>query len=122
MIPVALAWLGVIASVLLVVLLPAANRRVLRRPEGLVLAGHLGRVVAAVGVRTDARGVAHRQRCRRAGAEASGVMLLPLHILAGGLALLFGYVALYAAKGATLHRKSGMLFVFAMVTLSLSGA
>ncbi len=48
--------------------------------------------------------------------------ILPLHILAGMLALMFGYVALYAAKGATLHRKSGMLFVYAMVTLSLSGA
>jgi Predicted membrane protein (DUF2306) len=50
------------------------------------------------------------------------VTLLPIHILAGGLALVFGYVALYAAKGATLHRKSGILFVYAMVTLSLSGA
>jgi uncharacterized membrane protein len=49
-------------------------------------------------------------------------MILPVHILAGGLALVFGYVALYAAKGATLHRKSGMLFVYAMVTMSLSGA
>ena len=49
-------------------------------------------------------------------------LILPVHILAGGLALMFGYVALYAAKGATLHRKSGMLFVLAMVTLSLSGA
>jgi len=49
-------------------------------------------------------------------------MILPIHIVAGGLALMFGYVALYAAKGATLHRKSGMLFVYAMVTLSLSGA
>ena len=48
--------------------------------------------------------------------------LLPVHILAGGLALVFGYVALYATKGATLHRKSGILFVYAMVTLSLSGA
>lgn len=48
--------------------------------------------------------------------------LLPIHIIAGGLALVFGYVALYAAKGAALHRKSGMLFVYAMVTLSLSGA
>jgi len=38
------------------------------------------------------------------------------------LALLFGYVALYATKGATLHRRSGMFFVYAMVTLSLSGA
>ena len=48
--------------------------------------------------------------------------LLPIHILAGVLALVFGYVALFAAKGATLHRKSGLLFVFAMVTLSLTGA
>lgn len=49
-------------------------------------------------------------------------VILPVHILAGGLALVFGYVALYAAKGATLHRKSGLLFVGAMVTLSLTGA
>jgi uncharacterized membrane protein len=49
-------------------------------------------------------------------------MILPVHILAGGLALMFGYVALYAAKGGRLHRKSGMLFVYAMVTMSLSGA
>ena len=39
------------------------------------------------------------------------------NIVAGMLALLFGYIALYATKGATWHRKSGMLFVFAMVTL-----
>ena len=38
-------------------------------------------------------------------------MILPAHILAGGLALVVGYVALYATKGATLHRKSGMVFV-----------
>jgi len=49
-------------------------------------------------------------------------MILPFHILAGVLALAFGYVALFSAKGATLHRKSGMLFVYAMVTLSLTGA
>jgi uncharacterized membrane protein len=48
--------------------------------------------------------------------------ILPAHIVAGVLALLFGYVALYASKGATLHRRSGMLFVYAMVTMSLSGA
>ncbi len=48
--------------------------------------------------------------------------ILPAHILAGVLALVFGYVALYATKGATLHRRSGMLFVYAMVTMSLSGA
>jgi len=49
-------------------------------------------------------------------------MILPVHILAGVLALLFGYVALFATKGATVHRRSGLLFVFAMVTLSLTGA
>jgi uncharacterized membrane protein len=48
--------------------------------------------------------------------------MLPAHILAGGLALVFGYAALYAAKGAALHRKSGMLFVAAMVAMSLTGA
>jgi hypothetical protein len=49
-------------------------------------------------------------------------LILPVHILAGALALVFGYVALYATKGATLHRKAGMLFVYVMVTMSLSGA
>jgi uncharacterized membrane protein len=49
-------------------------------------------------------------------------IVLPFHILAGVLALAFGYVALFAVKGATLHRRSGLLFVFAMVTLSLTGA
>ena len=48
--------------------------------------------------------------------------ILPVHILAGVLALLGGYVALSATKGATLHRRSGMLFVCAMVVMSLSGA
>jgi uncharacterized membrane protein len=55
-------------------------------------------------------------------AQAILSMILPVHILAGVLALVFGYVALFAAKGATLHRKSGMIFVVAMVALSLSGA
>jgi uncharacterized membrane protein len=49
-------------------------------------------------------------------------VILPLHILAGGLALVFGYVALFAAKGGTLHRRSGVLFAGAMVAMSLSGA
>jgi uncharacterized membrane protein len=56
--------------------------------------------------------------------ETQGIAaaILPAHILGGMLALGFGYVALYAAKGATLHRKSGILFVYAMVTMSVSGA
>ena len=48
--------------------------------------------------------------------------ILPIHIAGGVLALIFGYVALFAAKGATLHRKSGMLFVVAMTMMSLTGA
>jgi uncharacterized membrane protein len=48
-------------------------------------------------------------------------MTLLLHIVAGALGLLSGYVALYAVKGAPLHRKSGMLFVCAMLTLSVTG-
>ena len=49
-------------------------------------------------------------------------MFLPAHIIAGALALGFGYVALAAAKGGALHRGSGLLFVGAMVLMSLSGA
>jgi hypothetical protein len=44
-----------------------------------------------------------------------------VHIAAGSLGLLAGYVALYAAKGGTLHRKSGMLFVYAMLTMAVFG-
>jgi hypothetical protein len=43
------------------------------------------------------------------------------HIAAGSLALLFGYVALYAGKGGRLHRRSGMLFVYAMLAMSVLG-
>jgi hypothetical protein len=48
--------------------------------------------------------------------------LLPVHIVAGGLAIVLGAVALLAAKGATLHRKSGILFVYAMLTMGISGS
>ena len=48
-------------------------------------------------------------------------MILLVHVLAGGLGLLSGYVALSAAKGAPLHRKVGMLFVWAMLTVSVTG-
>lgn len=49
-------------------------------------------------------------------------MTLAIHIIAGTLALVFGYVALYAPKGATLHRRSGMVFVCAMLVMGLLGA
>ena len=44
-----------------------------------------------------------------------------VHIVAGGLALISGFVALYVVKGAQLHRKSGMLFVYAMLTMCVAG-
>ena len=50
------------------------------------------------------------------------MILLPVHILGGMFALLFGYTALYAQKGQTVHRKSGMGFVLAMIVMSLTGA
>jgi len=44
-----------------------------------------------------------------------------LHIAAGSLGLLLGYVALYATKGGPVHRRSGMLFVYAMLTMAAAG-
>jgi hypothetical protein len=46
---------------------------------------------------------------------------LALHVLAGTLGLVAGYVALYTKKGATTHRRSGMLFVLAMLPMALLG-
>lgn len=48
--------------------------------------------------------------------------MLPIHVVAGGLAMILGAVALLAPKGATLHRRSGLLFVGAMVTMGFSGS
>ncbi len=49
-------------------------------------------------------------------------LIRPVHILAGGLAIVFGFIALFAAKGGVLHRRIGMYFVYAMVVLALGGA
>lgn len=49
-------------------------------------------------------------------------MDLVVHIVAGGLGLLSGFVALSAAKGASVHRKAGMVFVYAMITMALVGS
>jgi uncharacterized membrane protein len=45
-----------------------------------------------------------------------------LHVLAGLTALLAGAVALYALKGARIHRRSGLVFVYAMLVMSSTGA
>ena len=48
--------------------------------------------------------------------------LLPFHVLGGALAIVTGLVALYTAKGSRVHRRSGQVFVRAMLLMSLSGA
>jgi uncharacterized membrane protein len=48
--------------------------------------------------------------------------LVPLHVLGGVLGIVSGLVALYVRKGARLHRRSGTIFVCAMLVMSLSGA
>ncbi|MFN8386838.1 MAG: hypothetical protein U0V48_05080 [Anaerolineales bacterium] len=50
-----------------------------------------------------------------------GITLLPFHIIAGVTGLTSGALALYAHKGGRLHRKSGMIFVYAMTVLTFTG-
>ena len=50
------------------------------------------------------------------------VMLLPVHIVAGGLAIVLGGLALAASKGSTSHRRLGLLFVYAMLLMGISGS
>jgi uncharacterized membrane protein len=47
--------------------------------------------------------------------------LLPIHIIAGLLGLTSGAIALSVRKGAYLHRKSGMIFVYAMMIVAITG-
>lgn len=42
---------------------------------------------------------------------------LTLHIAAGSLGILSGYTAIFAAKGGTLHRRAGLVFVSAMLLM-----
>jgi peptidoglycan/LPS O-acetylase OafA/YrhL len=48
--------------------------------------------------------------------------MILLHIIGGLIGLTSGAVALSAPKGGNLHRTSGMIFVYAMLVLSISGA
>lgn len=50
------------------------------------------------------------------------MLLLPIHVTAGLLAIAAGGVALYAVKGSWLHRRSGMIFVVAMLIMASIGA
>jgi uncharacterized membrane protein len=49
-------------------------------------------------------------------------VLLPVHIAAGGLAIVLGAVALVVKKGGTIHRRSGLLFVYAMVVMGTTAS
>jgi uncharacterized membrane protein len=49
-------------------------------------------------------------------------MLLPIHIAAGGLAVVLGAVTLSVKKGGRIHRRIGLLFVYAMLVMGVSAA
>lgn len=44
-------------------------------------------------------------------------VILPIHIAAASLALVSGAIALATAKGRTVHRKSGIVFVYAILAM-----
>jgi uncharacterized membrane protein len=48
--------------------------------------------------------------------------LLPVHITAGLIGIGSGLVAMYALKGGSLHRRSGTIFVYAMLVMASSAA
>jgi uncharacterized membrane protein len=52
----------------------------------------------------------------------NAMTLLPIHIAAGAIGIVSGFVALFAFKGARLHRTSGMVFVYSMLAMTLLGA
>lgn len=47
----------------------------------------------------------------------NGAHIKTIHVIAGSIALLSGAVALYAAKGSWLHRRSGIISVGAMMVV-----
>src|SRR5688500_12456242 len=49
-------------------------------------------------------------------------MLLPIHIAAGVIAIVLGAVALSVKKGGTIHRRSGLLFVYAMLVMAATAS
>ena len=52
----------------------------------------------------------------------NAMILLPIHIAAGAVGIVSGFVALFALKGARLHRSSGRVFVSSMLAMTLLGA
>src|SRR5688500_182689 len=48
--------------------------------------------------------------------------LLPIHIIAGVMAIISGFIAVFVIKGMWLHRRAGIVFVYSLVILGLTGA
>jgi len=48
--------------------------------------------------------------------------VLPIHVAAGGLALVLGALALLVNKGGTVHRRGGLLFVYVMLVMATTAA
>jgi uncharacterized membrane protein len=48
-------------------------------------------------------------------------LILPIHIASASVALLTGFIALYVAKGGTLHRRTGVVYVGAMLLMATCG-
>jgi uncharacterized membrane protein len=48
--------------------------------------------------------------------------MLPLHIVAGGLSIVLGAIALMVRKGGRLHRRVGLAFVYAMAVMGISAS
>jgi hypothetical protein len=49
-------------------------------------------------------------------------MLLPIHVAAGALAVVLGFAALLVKKGGAVHRRSGLLFVYAMLVMGTTAS
>lgn len=49
------------------------------------------------------------------------MILVPFHVTAGAVAVVAGFVALFVLKGGSLHRRGGMIFVYAMLVMAFSG-
>ena len=50
------------------------------------------------------------------------MLLLPFHVFGGAIAIVSGLLALGAVKGSPLHRRSGAVFVGAILVMAISGA
>lgn len=48
-------------------------------------------------------------------------LTLAAHIIAGSIGLITGFIALFVIKGATVHRRAGIAFVYSMLAMAAAG-